>query len=202
MLAYTSRVDDRGEVVVEQHHVGRFLAHFGAGDAHRHTDVGLLQGRGIVDAVAGHGHHLSIGLQGFHDAQLLLGRHARVDAAAGHCLLQGGGGHGLKLAAEDHLTVGVGEADRRTDGTGGERVIAGDHHRPDPGSATGGHGLGHLRAGRIELGHQAQQHLAIEFPFGTRVVRRTGERQHPQAGRRQIAGLLQPPLALAVRQRR
>jgi hypothetical protein len=35
-----------------------------------------LQRRGVVDAVAGHGHHLAIGLQGLHEAQLLL----RLDA--------------------------------------------------------------------------------------------------------------------------
>ena len=42
---------DRGEVVVEQDHVGGLLGHVGAGDAHGHADVGLLQGGGVVDAV-------------------------------------------------------------------------------------------------------------------------------------------------------
>ena len=68
-----------GEVVVGQHHVGRFLGDVGAGDAHGHADVGGLQRRRVVDAVAGHRHHRAVALQGLHDAQLVLGIDARVD---------------------------------------------------------------------------------------------------------------------------
>ena len=49
------RGDDRGEVVVGEDHVRRLLRHVGAGDAHRDADVGRLQRRRVVDAVAGHG---------------------------------------------------------------------------------------------------------------------------------------------------
>ena len=71
--------DDRGEVVVGEDHVRRLLRHVGAGDAHRDADVGRLQRRGVVHAVAGHGHDVAVGLEGVDDAQLVLGRHPGVD---------------------------------------------------------------------------------------------------------------------------
>ena len=51
--------DDGGEVVVGDDHVGRLLGDLGPLDAHGDADVGLLQGRGVVHPVAGHGHHLA-----------------------------------------------------------------------------------------------------------------------------------------------
>ena len=68
-----------GEVVVGQHDVGRFLGDVGAGDAHRHADVGGLQRGRVVHAVAGHGDDRAVRLQRLHDAQLVLGIDARVD---------------------------------------------------------------------------------------------------------------------------
>ena len=66
---------DRGEVVVGQQHVGRFSGHLRAPLAHGDADVGLFEGRGVVDAIAGHGHHSSIGLEGLNQGQLLSGCH-------------------------------------------------------------------------------------------------------------------------------
>ena len=76
------RGHDGGEVVVQQDHVGRFLGDVGAGDAHGHADVGLAQGRSVVDAVAGHGHDVPLLLQGLHDGELLLRRDPGVDRDA------------------------------------------------------------------------------------------------------------------------
>ena len=45
-------------VVVGEHHVGGLFGHVGAGDAHGHADVGPLERWRIVDAVAGHRHHV------------------------------------------------------------------------------------------------------------------------------------------------
>ncbi|GBE13270.1 hypothetical protein BMS3Abin13_01568 [bacterium BMS3Abin13] len=63
------------EIVVDKHHVGGILGHLGAGYPHGHADIRLFQGRGIIDAVAGHGHHVTSGLQGLHQAQFLVRRH-------------------------------------------------------------------------------------------------------------------------------
>ena len=57
---FLDRGDDGREVVVGQDHVGGILRHVGAGDAHRHADVGRLQRRGVVHAVAGHRHDLAV----------------------------------------------------------------------------------------------------------------------------------------------
>ena len=64
--------DDGGEVVVQQHQAGGLAGHVRAAPAHGDADVGGLQGRGVVDAVAGHGHDLAVGLEGVDDPQLLL----------------------------------------------------------------------------------------------------------------------------------
>ena len=53
----------RGEVVVEEDHGAGLPRGIGAGDPHRHADVGPLQRRGIVDPIAGHRHQLTLGLQ-------------------------------------------------------------------------------------------------------------------------------------------
>ena len=81
---FLDRTHDRGELVVGQHQRGRLLGHFGAGDAHRHADVGGLQRRRVVNPVAGHRHDMPLGLQGFDDTHLVLGRDAREHRALLH----------------------------------------------------------------------------------------------------------------------
>ena len=71
--AFLYRGHDRGEVVVGEHDVGGFLQHIGAGDSHRHADVGAHQRRRIVRPVAGHGDDRPVRVQRLHDAQLVLG---------------------------------------------------------------------------------------------------------------------------------
>ncbi len=80
--------DDAGIVVVRQHHVGAFFGDIGAGDAHGHADVGALDGRGVVHAVAGHGDHLSIGAQRFDDAHLVFRGDTGEHVACLHLALQ------------------------------------------------------------------------------------------------------------------
>ncbi len=72
--------DDGREVVVEERHAGGFLAHIGTGNAHGDADVGLLERRRVVDAVAGHRHDFAAVLPGVHDAELVGGRDACVHA--------------------------------------------------------------------------------------------------------------------------
>ena len=106
------------------------LGDVGARDAHRHADVGLLERRRVVDAVAGHRHDVAVALQRVDDPQLVLRRHARVDRRPprrlGHAVIverrQLGAGHGARRPSAEAEVAG----DRR----GGERVVAGDHHDP------------------------------------------------------------------------
>ena len=53
--------------------VGGFARDVGADPAHRDADVGALQRRRVVDAVAGHRDEFAARLQRLDDADLLLG---------------------------------------------------------------------------------------------------------------------------------
>lgn len=48
--------DDGGEVVVQQDHISRLLGHIRTGDPHGNADVGFLQCRRVVYAIACHSH--------------------------------------------------------------------------------------------------------------------------------------------------
>ena len=72
--AETDRLDDRAEIVVEQHDGGSFARDIGSAAAHGDADMGGLQRGRVVDAVAGHRDDLAIGLVGVDDAQLLVRR--------------------------------------------------------------------------------------------------------------------------------
>ena len=71
---------------------------------HRHADVGLGERRSVVRAIAGHGDELALSLLASYQLHLLLRRR-------------------LRQVVVDAGLFG--------DGGGGERVVAGDHDRPD-----------------------------------------------------------------------
>ena len=73
--AFLHRGHQGGEVVVRQDHGRGLLGDFGAGDAHGHADIRPLQGRGVVDPVPGHGHHLALRLEDIHQAELMFRGH-------------------------------------------------------------------------------------------------------------------------------
>ena len=77
--AFLDGRDDGGEVVVEQHDVGNLPRDVAAALPHGDTDVGALERRRVVDAVSRDGDDLTVLLEGFDQAQLVLGRHARKD---------------------------------------------------------------------------------------------------------------------------
>ena len=65
---------DRREVVVGQDHHRGLLGDLGAGDAHGDADVGRLEGRRVVHAVAGHRDDMALAPQDLDEADLVLGR--------------------------------------------------------------------------------------------------------------------------------
>ena len=78
------RGQDGVQVRVHQDHVAGFHGHVDA-RAHGDADVRLGQGRGVVDAVADHGHLAALGLQAVHLLGLAVGQdpgHDLVDARA------------------------------------------------------------------------------------------------------------------------
>ncbi len=146
--ALLDRADDGGEVVVGQHHVGGFLGDLGAGDAHGHADVGGAQRGGVVDAVAGHGHDVAVGLAAPRRrapcARATPGRTRRspsIGAASSSSVMR--------------VEVGAGDdspsmPSSRGDGAGGGGVVAGDHLHLDAGLAAEGDGVAGLGAGRVD----------------------------------------------------
>ncbi|OPZ95358.1 MAG: hypothetical protein BWY71_02264 [Planctomycetes bacterium ADurb.Bin412] len=52
---------DGGEIIIQQNQAGRLAGHIRAAAAHGNTDVGGFQGRGVIDAIAGHGHNFAGG---------------------------------------------------------------------------------------------------------------------------------------------
>ena len=62
--------------------------HIGAGDTHRHTDVGPSERRSIVHTITGHGHVLALVLKRANDLELLFRSNARVDSDLLHTPLE------------------------------------------------------------------------------------------------------------------
>lgn len=75
-LKHNTKADshDGLEVVIHQDHVCSFLAHVGTRLAHCNADVGSFEGHGVIDAVAGHGHHSTDVLQRLQATTTFTGR--------------------------------------------------------------------------------------------------------------------------------
>ena len=71
------RGNDGREVVVGQDHLRRILGDLGAGDTHRHADVGPGESRRLVHAVPGHRDDVALLLQHTDQTHLVLGRDPR-----------------------------------------------------------------------------------------------------------------------------
>lgn len=66
--------NDRGKVVVEEDQGGCLLRDVRRGLVHRNAEVGLLQGRTVVDAVSRHADNVSFALEPRHNFKLVARR--------------------------------------------------------------------------------------------------------------------------------
>ena len=160
------RVDDAGEVVVQQHHVGRFLGHVGARDPHRDSDVRALERRRVVHAVAGGRHDVSFSLQRLDDPPFLIRADTgeddfrRVQRQA-----QLGVGERAQLVARDYQrVVRAYETDFAADRLGGEGMVTGDHDHGDAGLAALAQRLRHFGTGRIFESGQSREDEILPPP--------------------------------------
>ncbi len=133
--------DHRGEVVVQQDNRRGFAGDVGTPPTHSDADVRGFQGRRIIHAVAGHRDHLAVLLERIHQSQFLRRHDPGKDADRLNPVRERGvvqfrqrfaGQNGLGLDA------GLGG-----DGLRRRRIVAGDHHDPDPRGAALPHRLGH-----------------------------------------------------------
>ena len=163
------RRDDRGEIVVGEHQLRGFLGHLRTLPAHGDAGVGALQRGGVVDPVAGHRHHVAVGLQGCDQPELMLRTGAGEDVGVVTACAQPGFILRVDLAAGDD-TVAVAQADQAADRRRGPRMVAGDHLHGDPGRVALGDGGNGLRPRRVDEADQAEKQKAavdmIEIEFG------------------------------------
>ena len=125
-------LDDRAEIVVEQHDRRRLARHVGAAAAHGDADVRRLERRRVVDAVAGHRDDLAVRLERVDDAQLLLGHDPREHRRG--CARARPAPSSLSVSSSSPVTTSSASSPAcARDRPGGRRVVAGDHHHPDAG---------------------------------------------------------------------
>ena len=140
---------DRDEIVVEQHHLGGLLRGLRPLPAHGDADVGLLQRRRVVDAVAGHGDDRARRLQRADDLQLVgrvgAGEDGRV-ADERHQLCFG---RTVEFGTDDD-PIPVAQPELPGDGAGRHAMVTGDHLDRDAGGAAFRDGLDDLLARRID----------------------------------------------------
>ena len=148
-------VDDRAEVVLEQHQRRGLARDVGAAAPHRDADVRGLQCRRVVHAVPGHRHHLARGLVRGDEPQLLARQDAREHAYLSHRLRERRVIHRLDLGAGEDALVSEAGLARDLERRAGK--VAGDHHHADAGAAALRHGIGHRRAQRVGEHEQADE---------------------------------------------
>ncbi len=185
---------DGGEVVVGEHHGRGFLGDLGAGEAHRHPNVRLLQRRRVVDAVAGHGDHVALVLERAHDPDLMFRRDAGEDGDALDAFVEFRVRQRVDLGAAQDLAR---QPQLARDGGGGEHVVAGDHLHLDAGPAAEFDGVLGLRPRRIDDPHKGDErevrhmrrHVAGGIEAGRRNLRfRQRQHAHGLAGERLVLG--------------
>ena len=177
--------DDGGEVVVGKHHVGDVLGDIGTGDAHAHADVGALDGRGVVDAVARHGHDLVARLPSLDDAGLVLGLDAGVHAVVLDVRVELLFAHAIEVGTGDGLAAIGDDAQLLGNGHGGVDMVARNHDGADTGVVRLADGVGDLGADRVNHAGQATEDQVMLERGGAAVARDLGvgaacQRQHAQ----------------------
>ena len=163
--------DDGGEVVIEQHDVGRLPGHIGALQAHGKAHIRRPQGGSVVDPIPRDSHHLAKGAIGLNQAQLLLRCHPGKHQASAvfqqlpqlHIADQIQVGplnhpHGIGTTGWAFPACRLEQANLLGNRLGREPVIPGDHGHLDAGLVALADGLGHLGAGRVVEGQQTHQH--------------------------------------------
>ena len=140
--------------LLHKDHVRRRFRHV-HGAVHGNADIGRMERRGIVDAVAEIPHHMAAPFQGEDDPVFLGRRHAAEEVHLLHPRRECRIIHLLDLCAGEH--PGYGKAELRADMLGHQFVVAGDDLDRDPvGGKSGQSRLGAL-LGRIEEGGKARK---------------------------------------------
>ena len=192
--AFLNGLFDRSEIVVGQDHVSRAFGDVGAGDAHGNADVGRLERRGIVDAVASHGRDVAVGFDGLDDLDFVLRRDPGEDPDLLGALLEFFRRAGIDLVAGHALAPLGANAEFLSDGEGGVDVVAGDHDGRDAGATEGGNGRLGRSPRRVDHAGEADEDEVLlgDFLLGrAELFLAVGESQDPEGtGCHLVAGRL------------
>ena len=181
--AQADRRHDGGEVVVGHDQRRRLAGHVGAAPAHRHADVGRLERRRVVDAVAGHRHDLARrrGAPG-RGAASARARRARTPTCAAAGSRELPRPRALSSSVPVITASPAGEADLPRDGAGRVGRVAGDHHHAHAGPAHSATAARHAGAQRVLEAHQPDQ-LEVEVVLARRRSSPEPKWRGPRPGR-------------------
>src|SRR5208337_3732104 len=183
----------------------RLFRHLGAFDPHGDADVCFFQRRRVVDAVAGHGDDLPVGLDRLHEPELVLGARAGEDVDLPHAVLQRRIVHRLDLGSRDRRFA-VADAEHFGDGGRGDLVVAGDRGHTNTATVTFPHRVDRLLAGRVHEADEAEQDQVFRQVFRLEPIRREawlrqpGETEHALALRGEPVAF--PSEAIAIERSR
>ncbi|OPY04918.1 MAG: hypothetical protein A4E66_02519 [Syntrophus sp. PtaB.Bin001] len=127
---------------------------------------------------------MAAGLQGFHKAQFLLGRHPGVHADFIHSIKQFLVAHFDQFPAGNH-PIRIPKADPTGNGRGGKGMVSGNHLDVDSGAVTISDSFHRFSPGRVDhtlqsqKGHARRQILVGNLPFLLRKLH-PGEGQYAQ----------------------
>ena len=184
--AFLHRRRNRGEIVVGEDHARRLFRHLGALYSHGDADIGLFERWRVVDAVAGHGDDLPVGLDRLDKPELVLGARAGEDVDLAHAVLQRRVVHRLDLGSR-HRRLAVSDAEHLRDRGRGDLVVAGDHCDADAAAVAFLHSFDRLFAWRIHQAYETEQDEMFRQVFGLESARRQarigqpGQTQHALA---------------------
>ena len=150
--------NDRVEIIVGQNHIGGFLRHIRADDAHGNPNIRFAERGRVVDAIAGDSHHVAACLKRRYQSKLMIRRHAGKDDFLIQRLLECDVVHRVHFrAGNDRRIRRSNHPDATRQRFGGQTIIAGDHHDAYACLMANCNGAFHLRPRRIHHGHQTKK---------------------------------------------
>merc|ERR550539_1534517 len=149
-----------GEVVVGQDHLGGGLGHGGAG-AHGDTDLGSLQGGGVVDSVTSHGGDLLHLLEIINNLGLVEGLHTGEHPGLGAGSLLCSRAEIVKLTTREGHAISAlvlsEDSNPLADCFSCVLVVSGDHDDSDSGLLAEDNGRGDLHPGGVQHADDATE---------------------------------------------
>ncbi|KAI6754271.1 hypothetical protein HG530_012785 [Fusarium avenaceum] len=165
-----------GKVAVSKNHIGCQLRYVGS-RTHSNTDISLLQSRGIVDTVTGHGNNLVEGLKEIDQSGLVARLNTGEQRCTLSCLELLARRQLIKLATSIALSGKIfmltKDANLSADTLSSVAVVSGDNDNTNTSILTLLNSAGHLLAGRVKHANQTKEGHVL-FKLGILFGRSSG----------------------------